>query len=339
MNRMFKLVCAAIIIGSHIGASTQALAAAYPAGSPAESSSPPREWLPGGYPAAEQSAEAKLMTELVAPPLPKADDEDEFGERDQDVERLSVVLEEIAERTRRVRPEGTEPTTAATLAARTGEGDPIALARGILELTAAAGNNFELEIEADWEDEGQDMVRAGVSSGVAQRRGELMSQFRQQVNEFRRLTRELEQATGGGDRAAVAAALVALTDWIATQQTARGYRAIDKSRLPFRLAKATGVPAPGASLPEGAKDADVTKNLAPPGAADTAETEEVKFTPEIRALAQELGNNPVAIRNWVYNNIEFLPTHGSIQGAALTLLNRSGNAMDIASLTIALLRS
>ncbi len=76
-----------------------------------------------------------------------------------------------------------------------------------------------------------------------------------------------------------------------------------------------------------------------PTAADLAETVEVQFTPEIRAKAQELGNNPVKIYEWVRNNIEFVPTYGSIQGAQMTLLTKQGNAFDTASLLIALLRA
>ena len=72
---------------------------------------------------------------------------------------------------------------------------------------------------------------------------------------------------------------------------------------------------------------------------DLAENIEVQFTPEIIAKAQELGNNPVKIYNWVRNNIEFVPTYGSIQGAHMTLLTKQGNAFDTASLLIALLRS
>ena len=72
---------------------------------------------------------------------------------------------------------------------------------------------------------------------------------------------------------------------------------------------------------------------------DLAENIEVQFTPEIIAKAQELGNNPVKIYNWVRNNIEFVPTYGSIQGAQMTLLTKQGNAFDTASLLIALLRA
>ncbi|HAD04178.1 MAG TPA: transglutaminase, partial [Desulfuromonas sp.] len=75
------------------------------------------------------------------------------------------------------------------------------------------------------------------------------------------------------------------------------------------------------------------------GPDELAETIEVQFTPEIRAKALELGNDPVRIYEWVRNNVEFVPTWGSIQGAQLTLETKQGNAFDNASLLIALLRA
>jgi len=77
----------------------------------------------------------------------------------------------------------------------------------------------------------------------------------------------------------------------------------------------------------------------PPTDADLAETIEVQFTPAIRAKAEELGRNPVKIYNWVRNNIEFVPTYGSIQGADMCLQTKQCNAFDTSSLLIALLRS
>lgn len=52
--------------------------------------------------------------------------------------------------------------------------------------------------------------------------------------------------------------------------------------------------------------------LLPPD--DLAETIEVQFTPEIKAKAQELGNNPVKIYEWVRNNIEFVISAPSAVG-------------------------
>ncbi|MEW6602826.1 MAG: transglutaminase domain-containing protein, partial [Nitrospirota bacterium] len=77
----------------------------------------------------------------------------------------------------------------------------------------------------------------------------------------------------------------------------------------------------------------------PPTSADLDQTIEVQFTPEITAKAQELQNDPVKIYNWVRNNIEFVPTYGSIQGANMCLQTKLCNAFDTASLLIALLRA
>lgn len=78
---------------------------------------------------------------------------------------------------------------------------------------------------------------------------------------------------------------------------------------------------------------------APPTDADLAQTIEVQFTPAIQAKAAELNHNPVKIYNWVRNNIEFVPTYGSIQGADYCLQTKQCNAIDTSSLLIALLRS
>jgi len=77
----------------------------------------------------------------------------------------------------------------------------------------------------------------------------------------------------------------------------------------------------------------------PPSAGDLAPTDDVQITPRISDLAASLNNNPVRIYQWVRNNIEFLPTYGSIQGSELTLINLRGNAFDTASLLIALYRA
>jgi len=70
-----------------------------------------------------------------------------------------------------------------------------------------------------------------------------------------------------------------------------------------------------------------------------AESTEVKLTPAIIAQAAALNHNPVTIHNWVRNNVEWLPTWGAMQTSDHTLSTLKGNAMDIASLTIALLRA
>ncbi|MCB1629547.1 MAG: transglutaminase domain-containing protein, partial [Xanthomonadales bacterium] len=78
---------------------------------------------------------------------------------------------------------------------------------------------------------------------------------------------------------------------------------------------------------------------AEPGPADLAATLDAPQTAAIAAQAQALGGAPVAIFEWVRKNIDFVPSAGSLQGAAVTLASRRGNATDQASLLLALLRS
>ncbi len=77
----------------------------------------------------------------------------------------------------------------------------------------------------------------------------------------------------------------------------------------------------------------------PASAADLAETPEIQFTPAILAKAQELEHKPLKIYEWVRNNVEFVPTYGSIQGADMCLQTKQCNDIDTASLLIALLRA
>lgn len=81
------------------------------------------------------------------------------------------------------------------------------------------------------------------------------------------------------------------------------------------------------SLPATVQDEDLQAN------------EDVSISPEIQALAKQLHYNPAQIYKWVYDNIEYVPTYGSIQGAAYTLETKRGNAFDTSSLLIALLRT
>lgn len=114
-------------------------------------------------------------------------------------------------------------------------------------------------------------------------------------------------------------------------------------KLPFRPAVAVVRPpasAPGqfpaalvAAAPRPALSSTqaIDPNLAP--------TEDVQITQPIKDLAASLGNDPVRIYGWVRNNIEWLPTYGSLQGSAVTLSTKRGNAFDTSSLLIALYRA
>ncbi|OGI48202.1 MAG: hypothetical protein A2151_00550, partial [Candidatus Muproteobacteria bacterium RBG_16_65_34] len=79
-----------------------------------------------------------------------------------------------------------------------------------------------------------------------------------------------------------------------------------------------------------------------PGANDPAylaATPEVALSEAIKAKAAELEYNPVKIFNWVHDRTEWLPTWGAIQSSDTALLTQKGNAFDLSSLLIALLRA
>ena len=76
-----------------------------------------------------------------------------------------------------------------------------------------------------------------------------------------------------------------------------------------------------------------------PGPEYLGDTEDVHDSAAIQDLAAQLHHNPVEVYNWVHNNIEFVPTYGSIQGSEVTLQTKHGNAFDTSSLLIALLRA
>ena len=81
------------------------------------------------------------------------------------------------------------------------------------------------------------------------------------------------------------------------------------------------------------------KNATAPTASDLAPTLDAPHTAAIQKLASDLGKNPHKIYQWVHDNIYWQPTQGSVQGAQDTLDKKAGNAMDTASLLIALLRA
>lgn len=141
------------------------------------------------------------------------------------------------------------------------------------------------------------------------------------------------------------------------QPKQRASKRIDPRHLPFRVPDSTVRPpketqkdfesALQTSAPVLMATAEVLLGLlvplaslpATPTPEDLAPNEDVPITAEVRALAASLGHHPVTIFNWVHDQIAFLPTYGSIQGASLTLQTKRGNAFDTASLLIALLRA
>ena len=62
-------------------------------------------------------------------------------------------------------------------------------------------------------------------------------------------------------------------------------------------------------------------------------------TVDIEELARSLQHNPELIYRYVHNHMRYAPYYGSLKGATRTLLDRCGNDLDQAALTVALLRA
>lgn len=175
--------------------------------------------------------------------------------------------------------------------------------------------------------------------------------------EFTHAFRTLERDDDRDDETARAQSVTNLTAWLEQHQPGKPHAKTDPHKLPFRTPDARVRP-PAESprdlraqlgqtpvrlagpLPSGTTlPTAITDPKAPPTADDLAATEDAQLTPAIQAKAAELLNNPVKIHNWVRNSIEFIPSYGSVQGSDMTLQAKRGNAFDIASLEIALLRA
>jgi transglutaminase-like putative cysteine protease len=152
--------------------------------------------------------------------------------------------------------------------------------------------------------------------------------------------RALETAAQG--EAEDTSALATAVKLLSTSTDERPHQPFDSPVLPFRVAESVArKPAESLPLQDSAQPVRtlVSALTMPPSPADLAANEDVQITPEILALVRSLGNEPVKIYEWVRNNIEFVPTYGSVQGSQMTLVSKRGNAFDTASLLIALLRA
>lgn len=208
---------------------------------------------------------------------------------------------------------------------------------------------------ADFEQQRQDLVQRGLAPILLQRHDQAQAQLRQRAQEVSRIAQQWRSQPSQAQ-----ATLNALQDFFQRHPAAQPTPTLDPQRLPWRT------PQPSQRTPAQTRSAwyqnlyqdqaihlaqaggtsigPLSFNIPPepgqaPTPADLAETPEITLTPAIRAKAAELGHNPVAIHNWVRNTVHWQPTWGAIQNAQTTLEKSSGNAIDIASLEIALLRA
>ncbi len=183
---------------------------------------------------------------------------------------------------------------------------------------------------------------------------ELRSRHQQADAAYRRhmktLSSNLDALTKARTPAERAQAAQAAHEHLRSERLARPHQLLDPDKLPMGRARNEKRP-PRTSSEElsrlvsplsGAvpgKSVVLSAKAVTPQPEDLQENKDVQITSEIEALAAELDNDPIAIYQWVHDNVDFIPTYGSIQGSQMTLQSKRGNAFDTAALLAALLRA
>jgi RHS repeat-associated protein len=256
--------------------------------------------------------------------------------------RLEAAARHMARITRelRGRGEGQPPTGA----------DDLALAQKLRPHLAGL-RSLDLVLQQAAAEDRADMDRLRTSSEMRQAFEGDEARLRQAAAAFRPMAERVEHAIAANSAAEADAALDQMAAELARTDrtrrpafdpaTLRAQQVKRQTRLPAQtkaeLQQYLAAPNKIAPL---AVTADTQATLvAPQAIPELSESEESRITPRIQALADELGHNPVRIYNWVHNTIDFVPGQGAVQGADLTLRNRQGNATDINSLLVALLRA
>lgn len=208
--------------------------------------------------------------------------------------------------------------------------------------------------EADFDRVGRHIRDRHLPAVIMARHEKALATYRARLSAFLGTVSRIESAKNNSDRGVFIKKALAQLKKV---QKKRPYERLDPKNLPFRIphgkvrkpAKTkAGYQAAGLLSTGSIQVASMVLSpamLAPmsaqaaPTPADLAETEDVQITPNIQKLANALDKNPVSIFTWVHDNIDYIPTYGSIQGAAVTLSSHRGNSFDTASLLIALLRA
>jgi hypothetical protein len=273
-------------------------------------------------------------------------------------ERFAQLLGEIHEDLKAAAPEAALSQEAKRFAkGKYVKADPAGKAKGIRAKRRALQSLYA-DMEQGFQKTAEELKVKKLPQAILDRQAEAVAQFAARRAEFEKLMDKLDAADDANDAAGRQAALDGLGAFMAKYPNAKRHQYTDPNKLPFRT------PDGKARKPYETK-ADYQANLFPPkyekvqlaslslngvqlaqatlpqvpDGQDLAETDDVQITPAITAKANELHKNPVEIYNWVRNNVEFIPSYGSIQGADMTLANQRGNAFDTASLLIALYRA
>lgn len=207
------------------------------------------------------------------------------------------------------------------------------------------------EVKAGFDATAEHIKKHNLADVIQQRHDKAVSDFEAK---YSLMMDKLAAVENAGTPELQKASLNEMKDWLSKQKFKRSQQDFDPNNLPFNSVKPNPDNKPKVSKKEFlaagffsnpnqrvAALGDFTFD-ALPGATDPAylaETDEVVITQAIRDQAEALEYDPVQIYHWVLNNVEWLPTWGSIQDSDITLGSQKGNAMDISSLLVALLRA
>lgn len=212
-----------------------------------------------------------------------------------------------------------------------------------------------VSVRADFDATRRELLAKRLPAEILARHDAAVSDFEQRASAFEHTAQDWADGPADGR----AAALADLDDFFKRYPATRRAAPLDPKKLPWRSPEpTTRKPAdtqtawfqnlwgsPKVMLAQaGGSVGPINFNVPPepgqtPIVADLAETPETQRSAAVIAKATELGNNPLNIHNWVRNNLDWIPSWGAVQSADDTLAKKRGNAHDIASLEIALLRA
>jgi transglutaminase-like putative cysteine protease len=210
---------------------------------------------------------------------------------------------------------------------------------------------LDQEVRRDFERTERHIADRGLANVIRQRHRDMVSRYRA---EYQALTGELDAVEAAGDNSQRRRHARTALDRLKAQPHKRRQQPFDPHHLPNSTLKADPDNKPKETAdaftqaglfdtpyPKLAALGDFTfdKLAGASNPAYLAESDEIVLTQAIKDKAAELQYDPVKIYHWVRNTIAWQPTWGGIQNADLTLSAKRGNAMDIASLTLALLRA
>ncbi|HEX6975873.1 MAG TPA: transglutaminase-like domain-containing protein, partial [Vicinamibacterales bacterium] len=189
--------------------------------------------------------------------------------------------------------------------------------------------------------EGQQRVRqqiedGGSPGGILQRHAAMQGLTRERMDRLTGAIADIRKTSEAADQPGLLAALDRFIALLEREQYASADRTPMGATLPYRpLALPQVSPLAGAVIvPAYAQATAVT-----PLPADLAAAADVPLSGTIAAQVRDLGSNPIAIFEFVQNQIATEFYDGAMKGAQQTLAEKSGNAVDKASLLVALLRA